>query len=82
VIATLGGRWTTRIVVLPEEPLVTGGPYRLLRHPNYLSVAAEIAALPLVHTAWLTALAASLANAALLRVRIATEETALAGAAR
>ena len=57
VIATLGRRWTTRILCLPGELLVTGGPFRFLRHPNYLAVAVEIAALPLVHTAWWTAIA-------------------------
>jgi methyltransferase len=56
---------------------VAGGPYRLVRHPNYLAVIAEIAALPLVHTAWITALVFSAANAWLLRVRIAAEEAAL-----
>lgn len=78
VIATLGQRWTTRILCLPGAPPVTGGPYRLLRHPNYLAVVAEIAALPLVHTAWITALVFSLLNAWLLRVRIRAEEAALA----
>lgn len=78
-IATLGERWTTRILVLPGASLVTGGPYRFLRHPNYLAVATEIAALPLVHTAWMTALAFTLLNAWLLRVRIQAEEAALAG---
>lgn len=80
VIAALGGRggrWTTRILCLPGVPPVTGGPYRFLRHPNYLAVIAEIAALPLVHTAWLTAAVFSLLNAWLLRVRIAAEEAAL-----
>lgn len=77
VIATLGERWTTRIVCLPGVPPVTGGPYRYLRHPNYLAVIAEIAALPLVHTAWLTAAVFSLLNGWLLRVRIRAEEAAL-----
>lgn len=80
VIAVLGGRegrWTTRILCLPGVPPITGGPYRFLRHPNYLAVIAEIAALPLVHTAWLTAAVFSLLNAWLLRVRIAAEEAAL-----
>ena len=75
-LATLGGRWTTRVLVLPEEEPVAAGPYRYLRHPNYLAVALEVAALPLVHTAWATALAFSVANALLLRVRIRTEERA------
>ncbi|HEY0782081.1 MAG TPA: isoprenylcysteine carboxylmethyltransferase family protein [Thermoanaerobaculia bacterium] len=77
-IATLGVRWTTRILCLPGEPAVARGPYRFIRHPNYLAVVVEIAALPLVHGAWLTAALFSVANAALLRVRIAAEETALA----
>jgi methyltransferase len=79
VISTLGERWTTRILILPGAPPVTGGPYRVLRHPNYLAVMAEIAALPLVHTAWITALAFSVLNIWLLRVRIRAEEAALAG---
>lgn len=77
VIRTLDGRWTTRIVVLPGVPPVTGGPYRFLRHPNYLAVITEMFALPLVHTAWLTALVFSVGNAAVLRVRIRAEEEAL-----
>jgi methyltransferase len=80
VIATLGERWTTRILILPGASPVAGGPYRYLRHPNYLAVMAEIAALPLVHTAWATALAFSVLNIWLLRVRIRAEEAALAGA--
>lgn len=80
VIATLGERWTTRILILPGAPPVVGGPYRLLRHPNYLAVITEIAALPLVHTAWVTALAFSVLNLWLLRVRIRAEEEALTGA--
>lgn len=77
VIRTLDGRWTTRIVVLPGAPPVTGGPYRVLRHPNYLAVITEIFALPLVHTAWITAAVFSLLNGLLLRVRIRAEEAAL-----
>ncbi|HEX6901789.1 MAG TPA: isoprenylcysteine carboxylmethyltransferase family protein [Thermoanaerobaculia bacterium] len=78
VIRTLDGRWTTRIVVLPRVTPVTGGPYRFLRHPNYLAVIAEMLALPLIHTAWLTAAVFSLLNAWLLRVRIRAEEAGLA----
>jgi methyltransferase len=78
VIRTLDGRWTTRIIVLPGVPPVVGGPYRWIRHPNYLAVCVEIAALPLVHTAWLTAVVFSVLNAVLLRVRIGAEERALA----
>jgi methyltransferase len=77
VIATLGERWTTRIVCLPGVPPVQGGPYRFLRHPNYLAVIAEIAALPLLHGAWGTALVFSLANALVLKVRIRAEEEGL-----
>lgn len=75
-LATLGGRWTTRVLVLPGERPVTRGPYRFLRHPNYLVVALEVAALPLVHTAWATAVAFSAAHGLLLRVRIRAEERA------
>jgi methyltransferase len=77
VISTLDGRWTTRIVCLPGVPPVTGGPYRFLRHPNYLAVIIEVLALPLVHTAWFSAIVFSLANALVLRVRIRAEEEAL-----
>lgn len=76
-IATLGKRWTTRIVVMPREPVVTAGPYRFLRHPNYLAVAIEIACVPMIHGCWLTAIVFSVGNAALLRVRIRAEERAL-----
>jgi methyltransferase len=77
VISTLGDRWTTRIVCLPGQPLIAGGPYRWLRHPNYLAVILEIASLPLVHTAWLTALVCSLLDGILLRIRIRAEEEGL-----
>jgi methyltransferase len=76
-VVTLRGRWTTRIVVLPGAAPVTGGPYRWLRHPNYLAVALELLAVPLVGGAVLTAVAATLGNAALLAVRIPAEERAL-----
>ncbi len=76
-IATLGWRWNTRIVVLPGVAPVTAGPYRWVRHPNYVAVIAEMVALPLVHGAWLAALVFSLGNAWLLRVRIRAEEEAL-----
>ena len=81
-ISTLGERWTTTVWVLPGEPAVGGGPYRYLRHPNYLAVAVEVAALPLVHTAWWTALAFGAGNLFLLRHRIGVEEAALAATAR
>jgi methyltransferase len=67
------------VIVIPGAPRVTGGPYRLLPHPNYVAVIAEGFALPLVHTAWLTALVFTLLNAALLRTRIHIENAALAG---
>lgn len=76
-IATLGRRWTTRVFCLPGEPVVTAGPYRYLRHPNYLAVVLEIFALPMVHTAWLTATVFSLANGLLLARRIRVEEEGL-----
>ena len=78
-ITTLGPRWNTRIVIIAGLALVRGGPYRWLKHPNYVAVVVEGAALPLVHTAWITAVAFSGLNAALLRVRIRAENLALAG---
>jgi methyltransferase len=78
VIATLGPYWTTRIVSLPEAPLVRGGPYRYLRHPNYVIVTGEIALLPLAFGAWRIAVVFSLLNLGLLAWRIRVEERALA----
>jgi len=79
VIATLGRQWNTRVVVVPGMRRVTGGPYRWMSHPNYVVVAVEGVALPLVHTAWVTALVFTVLNAALLLlVRIPAEERALA----
>lgn len=80
-IATLGRQWNTRVIVVPGLPLVSRGPYRWLRHPNYVAVVLEGLALPLVHTAWVTALVFTVLNAALLRVRIRVEEQALRAAA-
>jgi len=79
VLATLGGRWTTRIIILPGAPLVARGPYRLLRHPNYAIVVGEIAVLPLAFDLPLVALVFSLLNAAMLTLRIRAENEALAG---
>jgi methyltransferase len=79
-ITTLGPRWNTRIIVIPRLPLVEAGPYRWMRHPNYVAVVAEGIALPLVHTGWITAAGFTMANALLLRVRIASENAALAHA--
>ena len=77
-IATLGRLWNTRIIVVPGVELVRRGPYRLLRHPNYLAVAVEGAALPLVHSAWITAVVFTVLNAILLLgYRIPAEERAL-----
>lgn len=78
VIASLGPYWTTRILTLPEAPLVVRGPYRWLKHPNYLVVACEIPLLPLVFGAWPLALVFGLANLALLAYRIRMEEAVLA----
>ena len=80
-ITTLGPRWNTRIVVIPGLPLVGSGPYRWLRHPNYVAVVLEGIALPLVHTGWVTAVVFTVLNAALLWVRISAENAAMAQAA-
>ena len=76
-VATLGRRWNTLVIVVPQAPLVRRGPYRWLHHPNYVAVVVEGVALPLVHTAWLTAACFTLANALLLTVRIRVENAAL-----
>jgi methyltransferase len=77
-IATLGPQWNTRVVVVPGAARISSGPYRHLRHPNYVAVVIEGFALPLVHTAWLTAVIFSALNAVLLSVRIRSESDALA----
>ena len=77
-IAVLGTRWNTRVIIVPGLPLVASGPYRWLRHPNYVAVVIEGLALPLIHTAWVTALVFAVLNAVLLgRFRIPAEERAL-----
>ncbi|MGE5562119.1 MAG: isoprenylcysteine carboxyl methyltransferase family protein [Bacillota bacterium] len=77
VLTTLGRRWTTRIIVLPNAPLVTSGPYRFVNHPNYWVVIGEIAVLPLVFGLWAVALVFTLLNAAVLTIRIRQENRAL-----
>ena len=80
VIASLGERWTTRIIVLPDAPPVRRGPYRFLAHPNYLVVAGEMLALPLVFDLLAFGLVFSAMNAAVLRIRIRAETAALSAA--
>ncbi|MEV4748456.1 isoprenylcysteine carboxylmethyltransferase family protein [Streptosporangium sp. NPDC049248] len=79
-VVSLGPQWNTQVIVVPGLPLVERGPYRLrpLRHPNYVAVAVEGAALPLVYGGWVAALTFTVLNAALMRVRIRCEEDALA----
>lgn len=77
-ITTLGRQWNTRVVVIPGAARIDGGPYRFFSHPNYVAVVAEGIALPLVHSAWITACVFTMLNAALLSVRISTENSALA----
>jgi methyltransferase len=81
-ILSLGEYWNTRVLVVPGARLVARGPYRYLRHPNYVAVAVEIATFPLIFGAWVTALVFSALNAALLYVRINTENRALAELAK
>ena len=81
-ISTLGPRWNTRVIVVPGLPRITGGPYRLLRHPNYVAVVTEGIALPMIHGAWLTAAVFTVLNAWLLAVRIRVEEQAFSVLAR
>lgn len=76
-VRTLGPRWNTRVIVVPDLPPVTGGPYRYLRHPNYVAVVLEMVAVPLIHGAFVTAAVFSLGNALLLAARIRAEEAAL-----
>jgi methyltransferase len=77
-IVTLDHQWNTRVVIIPGAARITGGPYRFVSHPNYVAVIAEGVALPLVHTAWVTAVVFTMLNAALLTARINVENAALA----
>src|SRR3954464_3495293 len=72
-ISTLGERWNTRVIVMPGSQPITSGPYRFIKHPNYVAVVMELIAVPLVHGGWITALVFSIGNAALLVVRIREE---------
>lgn len=76
-IRTLGSRWNPRVIVVPNLPRVQGGPYRLLNHPNYVAVAVEGVALPMIHGCWRTAAGFTLLNAVLMVVRIRCENDAL-----
>jgi len=77
VIATLGRYWTTRVIHMPDTPLITHGPYRWVRHPNYVVVVLEVALLPLAFGAWEIALIFSVANFAILAWRLRIENAAL-----
>ncbi len=77
VISTLGPYWTTRIITVPDAPLVRRGPYRFLKHPNYVVVVLEIAIVPLIFAAWEIALVFSVLNAVVLTIRIRAENAAL-----
>jgi methyltransferase len=77
VVASLGERWTTRIIILPDAPLVRRGPYHFVSHPNYIVVVGEIATLPLVFGLWWVAFLFTLLNAAALTIRIREEDTEL-----
>ncbi len=79
-ITVLGHQWNTRVIVVPGLHLVARGPYRWIRHPNYVAVVAEGIALPLVHTAWITALVFTVLNIPLLAIRIRCEDAALTAA--
>ena len=76
-VTSLGRRWNVRVITIPGMPLETSGPYRFLRHPNYLAVALEGIAIPLIHTAYLTAIGFTLLNGLMLHTRIRCEERAL-----
>jgi len=76
-ISVLGKFWNARVIFVPDRPVITRGLYRYIRHPNYLAVIVEIFALPMIHTAWITAISFSILNVWMLTVRIRSEELAL-----
>jgi methyltransferase len=76
-ITTLGRQWNTRVIVVPGAARVTGGPYRWIPHPNYVAVVVEGLALPLVHSAWITAVVFTALNGLLLATRVRAEDAAL-----
>ena len=80
ILASLGARWTTRIIILPEAPLVARGPYRYVRHPNYILVACEIACAPAIFGLWTFAAVFTVLNAGVLYMRISRENQALSAA--
>jgi len=77
VIRTLAGHWNVEVMASSRVGVVTSGPYRWVRHPNYVAVVIELFALPMIHTAWLTALAGTLANLEILRRRLRVEDGVL-----
>jgi methyltransferase len=77
VIRTLAGHWNVGVVASSDLGVVTSGPYRWIRHPNYVAVTTELFALPMIHTAWITAVAGTAANVELLRRRLRVEEGVL-----
>ncbi len=77
VIRTLAGHWNVEVMASSRVGVVTTGPYRWVRHPNYVAVVVEVFSLPLIHTAWITALVGSLANLEILRLRVRVEDGTL-----
>lgn len=77
VMATLAGHWNVEVMASSRVGVVTSGPYRWIRHPNYVAVVIEIFAIPMIHTAWITALAGTLANLEILRRRLGVEDGVL-----
>jgi methyltransferase len=77
VIRTLGNHWNVQVMDSTSLGVISSGPFRYVRHPNYAAVFSEMLALPLIHTAWITALVGSLAHIAVLSMRLSTEERVL-----